>query len=209
MAGARLATVPQMKALIAIAVCACVECCAAQPDLWQHTRRQLAAGEGRPARVQRVSLPQPQQEAIIGLLKARNDCEACLPGDPTLVDNLSYGTVALSPGANVVLVEAGPGCARGGQGSNGAMWLVRFDASKTTLLATPREDFNGYVYSIEPTASKGYRDIILGWHMSAFEASLSYFRFDGKSYRRIGAATLRFDENGTSTLIPQYGSNHP
>jgi hypothetical protein len=102
----------------------------------------------------------------------------------------------------VLLIEAGRGCARGGQGSNGAMWLIRFDGLKPTLLASPQEGFNGWLYSVEPKASNGYRDVVLGWHMSAFEADLSYFRFDGKSYRRISSATFRADDDGTQKIIP-------
>ncbi len=102
----------------------------------------------------------------------------------------------------VLLVEAGEGCARGGQGSNGAMWLIRFDGGKPTLLASPEDDFGGWLYSVQPTQSHGYRDVVLGWHMSAREAPLCYFRYDGKSYHLIGTAILRGDENGNETIVP-------
>ena len=82
------------------------------------------------------------------------------------------------------------------------MWLIRFDGTHPTLLASPQQRFNGWLYSVEPTTGNGYRDIVLGWHMSAFEADLSYFRFDGKSYRNISSATFRDDEDGTERIIP-------
>jgi len=57
---------------------------------------------------------------------------------------------------------------------------------------------------VEPTVSSGYRDIILGWHMSAFEQILTYCRFNGRLYAAIGSATLRFDrETGKPTLVPK------
>lgn len=200
-----------MKTLVAIAVCVWAQSVEAQPDLWEHARRQLSAS-GRPRigeQVYPATLMQRQRESVIRLLKTRLDVQDCLPSDPTFFEKLQYSSVPLAAGAKVVLVEAGTGCFRGGQGSNGSMWLVRFDGLQTTLLVTPQEAFVGYVYSIEPTTSKGYRDIILGWHMSAFEAGLGYFRFDDRSYRRIGTASLRKDENGTSTLIPESVATHP
>ena len=101
-----------------------------------------------------------------------------------------------------MLVEAGMGCARGGQGSNGAMWVVRFKTKKPVLLATPQKDFNGWLYSIQPSTSHGLRDLVLGWHMSAMETGLSYFRFDGRSYRLIGGALLTADADGNAKIIP-------
>lgn len=39
--------------------------------------------------------------------------------------------------------------------------------------------------------------------MSAFENDLSYFRFDGTCYQRIGAATQLTDEDGSEKIIPK------
>jgi hypothetical protein len=38
--------------------------------------------------------------------------------------------------------------------------------------------------------------------MSAFEAGLSYFRFNGRSYKAIASATLKIDDDGKGTIIP-------
>jgi hypothetical protein len=174
-----------------------VQCGVAQSDLWQHVGAPLTK------KIARVTLGQSQQQSIVGLLKARVSLDGwCAADDAEWLNNLSYETIPLSPQVKVLLVEAGRGCARGGQGSNGAMWLIRFDGLKPTLLASPQQGFNGWIYSVEPTTSSGYRDIVLGWHMSAFEADLSYFRFDGKFYRAIGSATFREDEDGTQRIIP-------
>jgi hypothetical protein len=62
--------------------------------------------------------------------------------------------VQLSAPGRFFLVQAGHGCARGGQGSNGAMWLIRFDQGTPVLLAGPEQEFDGYIYSIEAKASK-------------------------------------------------------
>jgi hypothetical protein len=38
--------------------------------------------------------------------------------------------------------------------------------------------------------------------MSAMETGLSYFQFDGKSYRRISTATLTTDADGNAKIVP-------
>jgi hypothetical protein len=118
-----------------------------------------------------------------------------------LINGLTFKSIPLSGEQNLVLAEAPAGCARGGQGANGAMWVVRFDGDKPALLATPKE-FNGWLFSVQPTLSHGSPDIILGWHASGSEAGLSYFRFDGKSYRSIGTATLQSDDQGNEKIVP-------
>jgi hypothetical protein len=93
-------------------------------------------------------------------------------------ENLKFEELPVSAREKIVLIEAGTGCARGAQGSNGAMWVIRFQGDKFSFLATPEQQFNGWLYSIQQTTSHGFRDVVLGWHMGAFETNLSYFRFD-------------------------------
>ena len=118
-------------------------------------------------------------------------------------ENLKFEELPVSAREKIVLVEAGTGCARGGQGSNGAMWIIRFQGDKSSFLATPEQQFNGWLYSIQQTSSHGFRDLVVGWHMSAGQNDLSYFRFDGTSYRRISAATHLTDEDGAEKIIPK------
>ena len=83
------------------------------------------------------------------------------------------------------------------------MWLIRFDGRNPILLATPQQEFNGFLYSIERKISKGYRDVIVGWHNGGGDTGLSYFRFNGASYLRIAEATLHSDGEGHSRLTPR------
>jgi hypothetical protein len=170
----------------------------AQSDVWQHVKVSYSQ------QIHRVAVPQSQQKSIVKLLKARASVDGwgCDSETDEWLTNLIYETVPLSPRVKVFLVEAGTGCARGGQGSNGAMWLIRFDGTNPTLLATPEQRFGGWFHSVQPTASHGYRDIVVGWHIGAAEADLSYFRFDGKSYNRIDSATLRTDDQDVTRIIP-------
>ena len=122
--------------------------------------------------------------------------------DPDWVDGITAGRLPVSADGKSVLVEAGVGCARGGQGSNGAMWVVRFEGDKPIFLATPEHRFGGWLYSIESSKSHGFKDLVLGWHMSAGEADLSYFKFDGKMYRLVATAKWTDDEDGKRSIIP-------
>ena len=120
-----------------------------------------------------------------------------------LIRGLKFEQIDLSADKPVTMVEAGAGCGRGGQGSNGAMWLIRFQGDEAVLLAGPAQSFNGWLYAVQAQQSHGYRDVVLGWHMSSREAGLSYFRFDGKLYRMIGTAKMTWDDNGNGTIAPQ------
>jgi hypothetical protein len=174
----------------------------AQTTLWS----QVSTTYNAPKTL-RVNLTRNETQSIRTLLRspAQRDIWACGDDpdqDPDWVNDVFFSTISLARGHKTLLVEAGPGCGRGGQGANGAMWIVEFHGSKPTLLATPAQNFNGWLYSIQHTSHSDYDDIVLGWHMSAFETGLSYFRFNGRSYRAIASATLKIDDDGKGTIIP-------
>jgi hypothetical protein len=148
-------------------------------------------------------LPSAQVDAIRKKLKTdeRLNCGDFESVDSVL-EKLRFERISLSRNHETVLVEAGPGCLRGGQGSNGAMWIVEFNRGRVTVLASPALDFEGYVYAVPITTSRGYRDIVVGWHVSAFEAGLVYFRFDGTQYRKLSHATASRDEDDKVTIAP-------
>jgi hypothetical protein len=164
---------------------------AAQSSLWKSVKYD-------PPKLIQATISESQHKAIISLLRGQGPsglwgCE----GDhlEEMLKGLTFETIPLSPGAKVLLVEAGAGCARGGQGANGAMWLIRYQGGRPVLLASPQGEFGGWLYSIQPTTSHGFQDIVLGWHMSALETDVTYFRFDGKSYHSIGKTTFTATEN--------------
>jgi uncharacterized protein YecT (DUF1311 family) len=156
----------------------------AQKNLWLHASNPNRKG------IQRVTPPPSERQSIARLLSQW----AC-DGETDWSNKLAYSLVPLSSTARVLLIESGPGCLRGGQGSNGGMWLVASDGSDLILLADPERGFNGFLYSIEPTSNKGYRDVILGWHRGGGETGLDYFRFDGTAYRSVDGAVLSYDED--------------
>ena len=173
----------------------------AQQDIWSHVKPQFDLPT-----LASATLSDARQAAVRRLLRQNKtsigwECE----GDDALnemLKGLTYKNIPLSDAQPVLLVEADAGCARGGQGSNGAMWLVRFDADTPVLMATPKGGFDGWLFSIEPSSSHGYRDIILGWHMGASEGGLNYFRFDGKTYRGIGSASYTVGDDDHLKIVP-------
>jgi hypothetical protein len=173
----------------------------AQADLW----RQVHTGPSAALRPHTVTLAPSQEKSIARLLKSQVSVDGWCDSvaDDEWLKHLSFQAIPIAPGVKALLVEGGTGCARSGQGANGAMWLIRLDGSRPTLLASPLQMFGGWFFSVQPTANKGYRDIVLAWHMSAFEQDLSYFRFDGRSYGRISSAVLHTDDNDVTTIVPQ------
>lgn len=149
-------------------------------------------------------LSDAQIQAITKTLKAAKEVSKCkdVESADSVLEKLTFERIELSSNHETVLVQAGPGCLRGGQGSNGAMWIFQLNRRGVTMLVSPAEDFGGYIYSVQTTASKGYRDIVRGWHLSASEASLAYFRFDGAQYRKLSQATARRDNNGKEGIVP-------
>jgi hypothetical protein len=133
------------------------------------------------------ALTATQIEAIREALKTDEQIVGCGPEESvaSVLRKLRFKRIPLSSKSETALVEAGEGCLRGRQGSNGAMWIVQINRGIATVLASSAEGFEGWIYSIQATTSKGLRDIILGWHVSAREAGLTYFRFDGTRYRGL------------------------
>jgi hypothetical protein len=177
----------------------------AQTTLWKHVPSSY-----NPPKMPRAELTRTELTAVRKLLRSPAHRDVWLCGEEENADwvnGLFFSSITLAPGNKTILVEPGAGaeCARGGQGSNGAMWILEFHGSKPTLLASPKQSFGGWLFSVQPNPHSAYSDIVLGWHMSAFESDLTYFRFNGHSYNSIGSATLKFGEgggDGKGTLIP-------
>ena len=169
-------------------------------DVWKNVN----VSYGQP-QIQSVRLSQAQLVQLKKVLVERMKLDGwCDEGEESdWVDRITLGRLPVSDDVKTLLVEAGVGCARGGQGSNGAMWIVRFEDDKPIFLATPEHRFGGWLYSVEPSTSHGFKDVVLGWHMSAAEADLSYFKFDGTIYRLVGTAQRIADEDGSARIIPK------
>jgi hypothetical protein len=168
-----------------------------QDDIWRNVSTEPDV------HLKTVTPTPPQLLMIRKALKAREelDVEACGDEEPNWVEKVFLRELPISATEKALLVEAGEGCARGGQGSNGAMWVVRFEGDKLSFLATPEQKFEGWPYSIQPTTSHGLRDLVVGWHMSAAETNLSYFRFDGTSYHLVATAVRVYREEGAK-IVP-------
>jgi hypothetical protein len=159
----------------------------AAPNIWKDVKTEIDL-----PRLQSVTPSDAQLKAIAVLLRRADkediwECEGNARDE--MIKGLTFEAIPLASDRKVLLAQAGAGCARGGQGANGAMWLIRLEGDVPHLIASPKGGFNGWLYAIQPSANFGYRDIVLGWHMGADQAVLNYFRFNGKSYVAIGNAT--------------------
>ena len=168
----------------------------AQSDLWEQVNP-----ESETPQLRSVTPTNAQLRAVAVLLRGddKGDVWECEGVErEKMIQGLTFEAIPIAESKQVLLVEAGSGCARGGQSANGAMWLVQFEGTKPELLASPKRGFSGWLYSIQPTASHGYRDIVLGWHIRAGDTGLTYFRFKGKSYEAIGSA-----EDADGDIVPR------
>ncbi len=115
--------------------------------------------------------------------------------------DLSSSQIQISPRHKVIFVVAGQGCMRGA-GANGAMFLVQFDGGHPILIGK----LYGWLYSVQRRLFYGYRDIVIGWHINAYETGLAYFRYDGNEYKAIGGAIAcreKIFPNASTCPIPR------
>jgi hypothetical protein len=84
-----------------------------------------------------------------------------------ILECLTFEEIPLAPQKHVLLIEEGGDCFHSGTSGAVPTWLIRLDGDKPALLASPEDDFNGWLYCIQPSTTDGYRDIVLGWHWSA------------------------------------------
>jgi hypothetical protein len=171
---------------------------AASDDVWEPVRKSAYVRVD----VRDINLSKAQRMAILRLIHSTSP-STCSDADATApwTGNVNFSSISLAPSARAVLVNAGQGCARGGQGANGAIWLIRWDGSKPVLLASPETGLYGFLYALGRSGSYGYRDVIIGGHLSATENTLACFRFDGKVYVKIASAVQRRDLNSDTVTI--------
>ena len=165
-----------------------------QPDVW----KRVDPNSDLP-RLQFATVSKVQQTAIAQLIL--HCCQGALVGTqgsaPTdVIRCLSFQEIPLSKESVLLISEDDTGCFQGGSGGGGAMWLVRLDGDVPILLASPEDDFSGWIYSVQPSVSHGYRDLVLGWHMGAGHTTLTYFQYNGRSYVSVSSAANLCDQNG-------------
>lgn len=156
----------------------------AQENVWQH----VSPSYNQPVLETQTTLPIARQLAIARLIQ--HCCASDLNTQPgstaaDVAQCLTFQAIPLAPKQNVLLVW---GCYRAGTGGGGPNWLVRFRGAVPVPLASSNNGFSGWLYSIQPTMTHGYHDLVLGWHMGAFETDLTYFQFNGSTYVPVSKA---------------------
>jgi hypothetical protein len=164
----------------------------AQPNVWEQVNPNFNR-----LRLQSATLTKVQQRGLARLIL--QCCKGSFEEGSTLADlvqRLIFQKIPLASKQNVLLISDEDTEGTWGTGGGGAMWLVRLGGDVPILLASPEDDFNGWLYSIQPSVTHGYHDLVLGWHMSAGETILTYFQFDGRSYVSVSTAANLCDQNG-------------
>ena len=189
-----------MRAFVLGTVLATCSALPAQSTDWQRIVQPFHMDRLRPERLS------PEQQARLKalLLQTGTGWQGC-EGDTSWLDNLKVSQLPSVP-RHGMLVEAGMGCARGGQGSNGAMWVVQWRNSTPILLG----HMDGWFYQVLPSQSHGLPDLTAGWHMSGAEFGLTLYRFDGKRYRRAAGTDVTCpDDYDLCTAKPTAGEPLP
>ena len=184
-----------MKQLaLTAALCSCF---AAHPQSinWEPVVTPFRMDHLRPAKLS--ALQQARLKRL--LLRSGPVWQGC-EGDTAWASNLKTSWISLGP-VRGTLVETGPGCARGGQGANGAMWLVQWHGTEPGMLG----QLDGWFYRVLPTAHHGLPDVTAGWHMSSSEFDLTLYRFDGHRYTQAGGADVKCPDNGDDRCVAQPG----
>jgi hypothetical protein len=131
-----------------------------QSEIWQHVN-------AKPGSVQLQSeTPSPGRLALLRkalAARVRSDNWPCVTGDePDWAEKVTFTQLPVSTTEEVVLVEAGMGCARGGQGANGAMWVLQFKHGKPfSLLLQRRSSTDGFI-QLRPQPVTGFEIWSLG-----------------------------------------------
>jgi len=170
----------------------------AQSDIWKQVNPAYTPTQ----QLQLVTPSDAQLRSVAKLIhQSGGDSYICAEDGLSneITERLIFEKIPVTHGQQVllILVDGSPhtrGCS--------AKWLVRFDGEMPVLLASPDKDFNGNLYSIQPSARHGYNDLVLSWHQTVTENDLIYFRFDGKSYVSIGSAREILDKSGKLTIVP-------
>jgi hypothetical protein len=106
---------------------------------------------------------------------------------------IDFQQIPLADKKEMVLIsEDETECFQPGTSDAVPMWIARLDGDRPVLLS--EDNLFGSLYSVEPTVSKGYHDLILYSHFGAGTTLLTYFQFNGKFYESVSQAMELCDD---------------
>ena len=77
---------------------------------------------------------------------------------------------------------------------NCEFWILQQDGAKYSVIL---HRIATQTFTIQPTVTNGFHDLVLGQHGSATETGLTLYRFDGSKYRRIACYDADWRSLGT------------
>ena len=153
----------------------------------------------RPMRIPEATLSDSQQKAVLGVIHAHaklDGLERCDVDEPNgeWLGKVQFQSLPVTATKQVILAQSGVGCARGGQGANGAMWVVELGGGKPVLLASPKDGFDGWLYAVQPAQSHGYKDVVFRerrcWRPASSDCRISTWLLPRLARRRIPCRSL-------------------
>jgi hypothetical protein len=128
-----------------------------------------------------------------GMLSSAEARRLALQSRARLVDL----SLANKPTLVVQATGADAGC---GATGNCPMWVIAKNGHAFSILL----ETQAQTFAVQKASSKGYRNVVFGWHSSATESGLSMYRFDGTAYGIVGcylAITGNVSSGSKSTEI--------
>jgi hypothetical protein len=140
-----------------------------------------------------------EKSTIVSLVFAGTSVQACTGfnrNEKEEIDAISIARTSLHPGERNLLVQASDSCNCGGTG-NCSFWILRerpggFDTLLKTIMVQN--------FSLEPSSSHGYKDVITYAHGSATDGELKLYQFDGKQYRKTRCASQQYKLRDDNTF---------
>jgi hypothetical protein len=136
----------------------------------------------------------PQEKhAIIATVFPTGTPGQCIARERTAeqeLDAIRVAHASLAAGEHNVLIQASDHCHCGGTG-NCTLWIL---SAKPAGFDTLLKAIGVQSYSLEPSSSHGYRDILTYSHGSATSGDLRLYQFDGKRYRKTRCAEQVYPE---------------
>jgi hypothetical protein len=136
-------------------------------------------------------LPDGVKKAIVELVFEKSSASDCVfPGrtEQQEIDLIRVASTKLSAQGTDLLVQASDRCNCGATG-NCSFWVLHERQNDFDILL---KTFLVQQFSVEPSRSNGFRDLITASHGSAFLQGLVLYQFDGKQYRATQCATAEY-----------------
>ena len=132
--------------------------------------------------IAKARLSRQERAELIATIKAQLQGEPSSAEDPSSqdLDQTEIEFVDLHRRGSHELIAHATGQYLCSPTGNCSLWVLRRDRKKYRVIL----EGTAQTFTIQPTVTNGWHDIVLGMHGSAFETQLTLYKFDGTEYSR-------------------------